>query len=435
VNTPASSPRNIEKPPSGGGGNFWLHVGEGSLATLSGELVSMGVVLPVLADALGASPSTLGLVTSVAGFASLGPLIFASRMEAVRRKKRLVLFIGAWMRLPLLVIVLSLWLFGRSEPGMCLALIALSYLAAMLATNVNAPPWMDLLAETIPECRLGRLMGYRHGVSAAIGLFLAGPLTGTLIAAFAFPGNYIALYLAAFCAGLVSWLIFSLVDEVPEHVQPNGRQRTREYLGGLVRAARRDRGYRNLLVYKAVSQAGYAAMPFFTLAAVRVYGIDEAVAAGSFIAAGAAGRIGGNFAFARLSDRAGHRRVLALGALLLAAAALLAAFAPSGMSYVGVLFLWGLGMAARSVSDVPFVTALAPRGRRVGYISLMMVVITPMAVAAPLAAGNVMQTFGHTTLFVGTAVCLVLALRPLSLAQPARNTGDLDPSRLGQPHE
>jgi MFS family permease len=404
--------------------NFWLHVSEGTLATFSMEIVSLGVVLPVLAGALGASPSALGVVTSIAGFASLGPLLLAPRMEAVRRKKILVLLIGAGMRFPLLVVALALWLLAASAPTLCLGLIAVSYLAIMLAVNVNAPPWMDLLAETIDESLLGRLMGYRHGLSGVISFFLAGPVCAAVIAAFAFPGNYVLLYVVAFAAGFLSWLLFSLVDEIPGHVRPNDRKSTRIYFRDLLGSVAKDRDYRWLLLYRGISRFAFAAMPFFTLAAVRTYGIGEATAAGVFIPALAAGKIGGNFLFGRVSHRTGHNIILGAGAAVLAAAALLAAFAPSGEWYVAVLFLWGLGSAGRTVSDVPFMTAVAPRGRRVGYISLLMVAVTPFAVTAPLVAGNVMETFGHAPLFLGTAACLLLALWPLSLVRPNRPARD-----------
>jgi MFS family permease len=397
--------------------NFWLHVSEGTLATFSMEIVSIGVVLPVLAGALGASPSAFGMVTAVAGFASLGPLLFAPRMEAVRRKKMLVLLIGVAMRLPLLAIALALGLLAGTAPLLSLAIVAAMYLAIMLAVHVNAPPWMDLLAETIDESLLGRLMGYRHGLSGVISFFLAGPVCAAVIAAFAFPGNYVTLYLVAFAAGVLSWLLFSRVEEIPAHTTPNDRKPIRVYFRDLLGSVAEDRDYRALLLYRGLSRFAFAAMPFFTLAAVQAYGIGEATAAGVFIPALAAGKIGGNFLFGRLSHRTGHKMILGGGAAVLAAAALLAALAPSGEWYVAVLFLWGLGSAGRSVSDVPFMTAVAPRGRRVGYISLMMVAVTPFAVTAPLVAGNVMETFGHAPLFLGTAACLLLALWPLSRIQ------------------
>jgi Na+/melibiose symporter-like transporter len=322
------------------------------------------------------------------------------------------------MRLPLLVIALALWLLAPSAPLLCLAIIAVSYLAIMLAVHVNAPPWMDLLAETIDESLLGRLMGYRHGLSAVISFFLAGPVCAAVIAAFAFPRNYVMLYLVAFTAGAFSWLLFSRVDEIPGHAAPNDRKASRAYFRDLLGSVAKDRDYRWLLLYRGISRFAFAAMPFFTLAAVQSFGIGEATAAGAFIPALAAGKIGGNFLFGRVSHRTGHKVILGGGAVTLAAAAVLAAFAPSGAWYIAVLFLWGLGSAGRTVSDVPFMTAVAPRGRRVGYISLMMVAVTPFAVTAPLAAGNVMETFGHAPLFLGTAACLLLALWPLSLVRP-----------------
>lgn len=398
--------------------NFWCHVTEGSLATLSGDLVSMGVILPVLAAALGASPSTLGVLTSVAGFAALSPFLFAPRMEAARRKKRLVLLLGVGMRVPLLFVAVVLLFFGFSAPTFCLIAVAASYLVMMVAVNLTAAPWMDLLAETIPESRLGHLMGYRHGFSAVIGLFLAGPACAAIVAAFGFPSNYALLYLVSFGAGTLSWLIFSLVEEIPDAGLRGERAPAREYFKNLLAAFRSDSAYAHYLVYRMVNRLGLAAMPFYTLAAVDYHGVVKAVAAGAFTAAGAAGKIGGNFIFPRIAGKLGHKRVLGIGAVFHAMAAFMAAFAPSGMWFVAVLFLWGLGMAGQTVSDPPFLVSVAPRGRRVGYISFSMLALAPVGIAAAFLAGIMMDAFGHTALFSIAGAAMFLALWPLEAVRP-----------------
>ncbi|MCK4374910.1 MAG: hypothetical protein KAX19_06250, partial [Candidatus Brocadiae bacterium] len=138
--------------------NFWCHVVEGSFWSFGDALVGLGEVLPVLAvTRLGASNAQLGLMSTVVALSFLAPLFVAPRVEAVRRKKWFILALGLPARVPHLVIVAGLILLGPSAPGACLIVLSLCILAKATAITITIPPWMDLLAETIPPGRTGRL--------------------------------------------------------------------------------------------------------------------------------------------------------------------------------------------------------------------------------------------------------------------------------------
>ena len=117
-----------------GTGNFWCHVLEGACASFGMELVASGVVFPVLAAALGASPALVGALGALGGLAFLAPLFVAHRVESVRRKKRLVLVLGIGQRLPFLVIPVLLFFVAESAPRACLLSIALVNLTAAMVT-------------------------------------------------------------------------------------------------------------------------------------------------------------------------------------------------------------------------------------------------------------------------------------------------------------
>jgi len=411
--------------------NFWCHVIEGAFASFGGELVGLTVVFSVLAAALGATPAALGLLVALPRLAVIAPLLAAPRVEAVQRKKRLVLLLGVGQRVPHLLVAGALLLFAQTAPLICLFIIALLNLATAVVVSLLVPPWMDLLAETIPSERMGRVFGYRNALSSTLGLLSAG-VSAAIIASFAFPGNYAILYVVGFGSLAVSWLIFALVDEIPEGTAAQ-RQPAGQYFRNLIRALREDVDYRRFLVYKGLSRLGLAAMPFYVLAAVTYHGVSQAFAAGTFIAALSAAKITGNLAFPRVSDRLGHKRVIGLGAAFSAGAAALAALAPSGAWYVGVFFLAGLGGAATTVSGAPFMMSVYPRGRRIGYMTLSMAALAPVAIAAAPAAGLLMQAFGHAVLFVLAGVVILAALVPLRYCTPRVCVAERDPSASDGP--
>jgi MFS family permease len=400
--------------------NFWCHVIEGVFASFGGEICAAGVLLPLLAGRVGASPSTLGLLTSLGGLAFIAPLLVAPRLAATQRKKRLVLLLGVGQRLPLLIISGLLLLLGLRWPLACLISIALVNLMTGIVVSVLVPPWMDLLARTIPENRQGRLFGFRGGISSTMGLF-AGGASAAILATVAFPANYAGLYIVGFISMAISWFIFSLVDEVPLKKQAPKPPPAREYFRKLLTALRNDAAYRKLLIYQSLYRLGGAVGPFYAFVALTSYGMSPAFVAGTFIIASCAGRIIGNFSLPFLSERIGNRRILALGVLANVCAALVAAMASSGQWFAGVAFLSGLGIAAQTVSGMPFMMSVVPRGKMIGYKTIGMLAMAPVGIVAAPLAGILMQVAGGQILFLVSACVILCALLPLSRCRPKNN--------------
>jgi len=397
--------------------NFWCHVVEGAFATFGGELAGAGVVFAVLAARLGVSPSGFGFLSSLGAFSFLAPLLFAPRVEATRHKKRLVLLLGIGQRLPRLLVAGLLVALAARHPFACLLAIALVNLGGGLATSVLVAPWMDLVAETIPPDRHGRVFGYRHAISSTLGL-AAGPAAGVILAVFVFPWNYATLYLASFALMMVSWFLFALVDELPDHAAPPPRRRAPHYFRELFTVLRADPTYHWFLLHNLVNRVGSAAAVFYPLVAVRFLGMKPAFAVGAWIAALSAARILGNLSLAPLADRVGHKRVLNLGAAARAAAAVLAATAPSGMWYIGVAFLLGLGGAAQTVSGGPFMMRVAPRGRRIGYQTVSMTIMAPVGMAVAVGAGFGLTHAGWSVPFLAGAVLILASQLALERCRP-----------------
>ena len=397
--------------------NFWCHVVEGTFASFGGQLVGPQL-FSVLVLALGGSRATLGTLRSIAALSFVAPLIFAPRVEAARRKRRLVLGLGLGQRLPHLLILAALVLLGARRPLLCLYAIALARLAGGLASSVMVAPWQDLIAETVPIERVGRLFGFRNFLSNVLRLASAAAC-GAVIAGFAFPLNYELLYLFSFATMMLSWAIFTLVDELPPAAAPKPRQPAGTYFRDLLAALRADRSYRHYLLFLAVSRTTGPVIGFFGYAAVDHHGLSAAEAVTLAGVAGGIGMIAGNLLLPFVGERIGPKRIIAAGVCVRAAAMILAAAAPSGYWLMAALLVHALGQACGMVGGPPLMMKVFPRGRRVGYITLTSVALAPLGVVIPILAGLASQKAGFPAVFAAAGGIGLAALLPLRRVRPA----------------
>ena len=406
--------------------NFWLHVTEGAFASFSGMLLSGGIILPILVKELGAEPYILGIMGSVGGLAVLAPLIFAPYIESIRKKKKLVLLLGIGQRLPLLFIALALWAYGfssqdRTATYVCLIGIAFLNLGTGFIVSILVPPWMDLVAETITDTDKPRLFGYRNGLSSAMAVS-SGAVVSWVLASVSFPNNFAVLFLAGFGIMMISLMLFALVNEMPCSYRPNKRQPARIYFRELFGVLKTDHVYRWFLTYQVINRIGIVALPYYAYVAVAVHHMNPALAAGAFIMIRQATNAVANFVFSEIAARLGNKPILIVGSLLHALAMILAAAAPNGSWFFAVFLVWGLAMAAKQVAGAPFVMAVAPRGRRVGYITLSQAILAPAGVIFPALAGWIIYAQNHELLFFITASLMILGIFPLLRCNPHDRT-------------
>jgi len=396
--------------------NFWCHVWEGALASFGGELAGNNL-FQVLVAALGGTAATLGTLQTIGSFAFLAPLVVAPFVEATARKKRLVMLLGLGQRAPRLLIAGALVLLATRRPLACLYVIGLIRLGGALATSVLVGPWQDLIAETVPIGRVGRLFGFRHFLSNVLTLPSA-LACAAILAHVAFPLSFELLYALSFGVMMISWVIFALVDEIPPAAAPKPRPPIVHYFRDLIAAVRTDRNYRRHLYHAAFNRAGLFAGGFLAFVAVETHGLSEArVVAVAGVLTGAA-MIGGTLVLPFVAERVGPKAVLAGAAGVRAAAMLTAALAPSGTSFVAAFFLVGLARAARTVAGPPFMMRVFPRGRRVGYMALSRVALGPITVLTPITGGIAMARYGHGVVFAAAAAVALAALLPLAGITP-----------------
>lgn len=389
--------------------NFLCHLVEGIFASFSGHVVG-GLVLQLLLTKMGYSASALGFLGSLGLATSVLQFLVAREVEAVRRKKRLVLLLGIGQRLPLLTTALGVFFFGSARPHWGLVIIAAGQVIGGLSVCVLVAPWMDLVAETVPPEWTGRLFGLRNSIASALGMAAAG-VNAAIIARIAFPGNFALIYAIGFGSMVMSWLIFAIVDESPTGAARPKVPR-RHYYRELLAVLRDDANYRWFLLYSLLLRLGTSVGAFYAMYAAQYYGVSAAFAVGGFTMATQAATIAGHLGFGAIVDTLGPKRMMEMGLVMLAGATLAMTAVTSRYGFAAAIFVSALGHGAMAVSNLPFTMRLFPRGRRVGYSALTAIALLPISVIASSGTGVLLDKM-HCVVFLGGGILTLAAILPL----------------------
>jgi MFS family permease len=375
------------------------------------SFASPTTLLPAFALHLGASNLAIGAIPAVLTLGWFAPSLFvAHHVERLARKLPFVLRYTMWERLP--VLVLAAVAFFVAVPAPRLALGVFFFLILMMSGTGGAlmPAWMDILGRTIPTTLRGRFFGTAN-VAASAGGLLGSALTAWLLASFAPPESYGFCFLTACVFMAISWVALATVRE-PAGATPPPPVRLGAYLRRMPALLRRDRNLFWFLVARGVGMLGTMATGFYTVHALRTWQAPE-WQVGVFTTLLQAGQLVGNAGLGWLADRAGHRLVLLLGLAAMAAANFLACAATSVGTLEPVFALLGIHYASVHVSARTILLEIAPdAGERPTYVGLGNTALAPISVAAPLAAGVLIDHVGFGIVF---GVSGVLALVGLGL--------------------
>lgn len=415
--------------------NFLVFGGDIAFFTFALNISSAQTILPLFVHHLTPSNEAVALIAAVRNLGLFGPQLFvAPRVERLRHALPFILVATIFERIPFLFLALcALWITGES-PTILLALFFLLILMQQGAGGLTFPPWLDLIARTIPSDWRGRFMGWWTGVGGIAGI--AGAALGAvLIADMAWPGNFAVIFGLTFAMMVVSFVLLALGREPPRGdlaPQPAARRgkdepersdaaqvekealalppRSRNRLEkgtatGLLATAREhwglllaDRPLQYLVAANAATGIATMAGALFAVSALRIGGLSAPeVGAESTVLVVAS--TAGNFLWGTLGDRVGQRAVLIWAALCAAAAAGVALMAHGLVAYGFVFLLLGLHLSALIISQLTFITEFAPPARRPTYIALTSVAYAPFAVGAPILGGWLADRWGYAPVF------------------------------------
>jgi MFS family permease len=290
------------------------------------------------------------------------------------------------------------------------------------AIGLVTPVWLGWVAHLFGQRTRGLVMGISFGVSAsagALGALAAAWIIGNPVA----PGGFPLLYLTALALGYLSISTFWFMRDPADHQwtdppAPGPAEVASHFLTSL-----RDRNFRAALIGRALAGAGVCVAPLVTSHYISPEGgglTEQSVV-----------RLGwllllmmavGTLGLGLHGDQRGHRAGLIVGAGLQCVAPILLLTTHGWASCAAVFALAGLAQSAGFMSNLNIVLETCPHENRAAHITVANLVVAPMAILMPLAAGAVVQYWGIAPMcFVWLALSAAAAIWYLTQLRDPRH--------------
>lgn len=399
--------------------NFAVNLLDGAVFWLGLSFMSSATIMPLFVSKLTPSQLAIGLISIIANSGWFLPQLFTARwVQRLPRMKPVVVNLGFFTeRLPVWLLPLAALLAGRS-PGLALVLFFLGYAGHALGAGLVATAWQDMLARVFPVNRRGRFFGLTTFVGNATGT-LGAAFSAWLLAALAFPGNFVATFglAALFITG--SWVFLALTRE-PEQPVAALRQNSQQFWSSLRSILREDVNFRRFLVARLLVVLGGMGGGFVTVAAVSRWNVPDGVV-GLYTTAFMLGQAVGTLAAGFVADRVGHKLPYTVGVVAAAAGYALAWLAPAPMWYYAVFLLLGGALGAAVVSGTMIALEFSAPHLRPTYVGMVNTGMGIMGIVSPLV-GAWLAGRSYDALFaVSTALTLVgLAALIWGVREPRR---------------
>ncbi|MCL2875904.1 MAG: MFS transporter [Betaproteobacteria bacterium] len=361
------------------------------LMDISSEMIHS--LLPLfMVTVLGASALTIGLIEGLAEATALFVRIFSGALsDYLGKRKGLTVFgyaLGA----------LSKPLFALAQST---GLVLGARLLDRLGKGIRGAPRDALLADLTPPPIRGAAFGLRQSLDT-VGAFI-GPLLAVLLMLL-WANDFRAIFWFAAIPGLasVALLVFGLREPAPAPSAKRENPIRRDNLRRL------DASYWRVAAIGAIFTLARFSEAFLVLRALQC-GIPPAfvplvMAAMSLVYSLTA------WPFGRLSDRMSHRRLLAIGLIVLIAADLVLASHQHWGAVLAGVALWGMHMGITQGLLSAMVAKTAPAELRGTAFGIFNVISGIAMLLASVAAGLLWDYLGAPATFLAGALFCVAAL-------------------------
>ena len=319
---------------------FYLNTGMFGFAT--GGIMAF---LPVFLARLGASSAALGWLNAAPALLALvllipGAMVAERSTDQVRVRVRSAFLIkGSY-----LLCGLALFFVPRERYDLLPTILIVIWLLKSFPDSVALPAWTSVMARGFSPRRRARVNGVRWAIMS-LASAVGSVVFGQVLERIAFPLNYQVVFLLSFALSIFDPIFFSGVEVDPTAVpQLQARSTPWSRLAEYVRPAFAHRPFVTYLLatgpYRIALQMG---APLFSL-----FWVNELHAADGLL--GFRGMLGslalvvGYVMWGQLAGRWGHRRVLFVGAVGVAAYVLLTSLSPSALWLLPAAVLWGIAV-------------------------------------------------------------------------------------------
>ena len=396
--------------------NFVVSVLDGVFFGFGLGFASSVTVIPLFVNSLTDSTLLIGLIASIQTIGwQLPQLLMAGRVARLRRYKPLTVLMSFHERWPFFGLALVAWSLPALGPQMTLVLTYALLIWQALGGGFTATAWQSMTGKIMPPNRRGTFWGIQ-GAGVNLMTSLGAVIAGLLLAALSSPLDYSLCFLLAGLFMLVSWAFLAMTREPEnpaESVAPS-HHKSRHSLAAILRS---DTNFRWFLAARIFAQIAWTAISFYTIYAVRHFGMDERTA-GWMTGLLALTHMVASPLVGAAGDRWGHRFVFTAGALLMAASALLALAAPELGWFFIVFGLAGIFNAINWTTTLAMTVEFGTESQRPLYIGLANTLVGPASLLAPIAGGWLAETFGFQTTFLMSAISGLLTAAALMKMRP-----------------
>jgi len=377
--------------------NAVVNLLDGTFFWFSVNFVAPQTVLPLYVSHFTDSKLLIGLLSTISAGGWLLPQLFtANWVQRLPRKKAAPVNVGLFSeRLPVFLLVPSVWLATRS-PQLALVTFFALYTWQNVGMGFVAVGWQDMLAKVIPLDRRGRFLGLTQAVGTGAGV-LGASAAAWLLDRYSFPTGYLYCFAAAAVLSALSWFFLALTREPPQVSQEPAVSQW-EYWRRLPAVLRNDVNFQRYLLSRSVITLGSMATGFLVVYAAQRWRLPDDWAAG-FTVSMLVGQALSNFLFGMLADRKGHKLVLELSALSIAAAVGLACVSPAPLWFYVVFALVGISAGGLMLSSLMIAMEFSSPSLRPTYIGLNNTVSGIVASTAPLLGGWLAKATGYRAFF------------------------------------
>ncbi len=265
------------------------------------------VIAAFVSDLTGSTVWVGGLTTLFTVAATLPQLLVARWIEPWRRKKS-VLLAAIYARV--LSWGLLAWLIssiGADRPQL-LAWVLVGVLGVFyFAGGMGGVPYTDIIGKVIPKERRGAFFGGKEALAAPLAV---GAAFGAkhILATVAYPNNYALLFALAAVALLLASFGFVVIREPDGALREKKSLRWAAFYGQMRKVAK---SLNVLILLQILTGFSMMSMPFYVVFAKRQLAAPVS-ALGLFLLAQVIGGVLSNLLWARLVDRLGSRKMLAV---------------------------------------------------------------------------------------------------------------------------
>ncbi len=384
--------------------NFIGGLWHGAFLAFGYSMTSPDMVIAALVANLTGSTLWVGGLSTVLGVAATLPQVFVARWIEPRPRKMPYLMLAIYLRTASWAVLAYLIYAIGAEKPMTLAWALVIVLAVFFAGGgIGGIPYTDIIGKVIPPQRRGAFFGGRQALAAPLsiaGAFLAKDILRT----YRYPNNYAMLFgLSALALGIASLGFWMIREPVSDKVTP--RRSWAEYRRQVRQAAAQ---LKTLVGVQLLTGFSLMALPFYVVYATQELGAPTS-AVGRFLLVQVTGGVLANLVWARLVDRYGSRRMLAVCATLSTLTPLSAIVLGrwGWRALLPVFFLSGAIVNGRIVGFQSALLELAPPEQRPTYAGVNGLLLLPLAFL-PLIAGALLRFVPYWALFALVAAFVAL---------------------------